>query len=278
MKDDIDARALASKGEEFPPWAWIRASADQGLACDPGTCSIYSSTSYEVAGILLAALQSPEGNYGDLDFGSAAFPNASMYPSMKLPAGTGQLKDTMSVAGFASKSYSHPAGIVYEQNPTIMGWSCGGMNANTRDFSAYFYDLLDESSSHPIVSTSSRKEMENIKPLSAGYFKINYGAGLMTACTNHNKTSRACGPEDWGYLIGHEGITFGFHAIQGYMPKPKAGFSVTSNVDHGGASTVAACKATEIAAKVLGGETLYLNCDSHLEVQHHGTDMREVIV
>merc|ERR1712242_390078 len=83
----IDSRALASEGEVFPPYAWMRAAAAQQAICDPGACSFYSSNSYEVAGLLLTALQKPDGDWGDLDFGTAFCGDGSKYPSMKLPAG-----------------------------------------------------------------------------------------------------------------------------------------------------------------------------------------------
>jgi len=219
---------------------------------------------YEVAGLLVAAIQNPNGDYGDLNFAAAISADSSRYPSMKLPASQGSLKDTMSVAGFAG-GYSGSV-TIYDQNPTIMGWSCGGMNANTHDLSKYFYDLLDESSHHPLVSAAARKEMTNIKELTAGYFKIPYGAGLMAADVSRSATTTGPvnkSPDDWGYLVGHIGETFAFHAINGYMPRAKAAISVVVNTDGGKhLPMAAACKATEIVAKATEGLALNLDCDS----------------
>merc|ERR1719498_1031875 len=69
--DTIDYEALMSHGEVYPPYAWMRAAADQPAACAPGECSMYSSTAYEVAGLLVAAVQNPNGDYTDLNFTAA---------------------------------------------------------------------------------------------------------------------------------------------------------------------------------------------------------------
>merc|ERR1719171_2995200 len=177
---------------------------------------------------------------------------------MKLPGKDGQLKDTCSVAGLSSHG---GAVTLYTQNPTIMGWSCGGMNANTGDFAKFFYDLLDEASPKPLVSAASRKEMTRLKPLTTGYFKVDYGAGIMdSAAPEYNKPTTK-GPDDWSYIVGHIGETFGFHAINGYLPKAKAAISIVTNTDAGfKVVDTAACKAAQIAAKVVGGETVDLGC------------------
>merc|ERR1712232_192676 len=261
--DTIDNVALHSDSEVFPPYAWMQAAAAQNAVCSPGACSSYSSTSYEVAGLLLAAIQNPAGDYDDLDFGAAFCGDSctSRYPSMKLPGKQGRLKDTISVAGFSKSKGTSEQTVLWEQNPTIMGWSCGGLNANTRDMATFFYDLLDESSPNPLVSTAARTEMKNLKPLTTGYFKVDYGAGLMDSAPPVYNRPTTKGPDDWGYILGHIGETFAFHAVNGYMPKAKASLSIVTNTDAGFHTVdTAACKASEIAAKVLAGETVDLGC------------------
>jgi len=256
----IDNKALESDGQVFSPYAWMQAASSNSPPCSPGSCSFYSSNSYEVAGLLLAAVQNPDGNWDDLDFGKAfsGDTDASRYPSMKLPASKGKLKDTMSVAGFTRQGVT-----LWDQNPTIMGWSCGGMMANTGDFAKFFYDLLDESSPNPLVSAAARKEMTNLKKLTSGYFRVDYGAGLMDSAAPKYNQPTSKGPEDWDYIVGHIGETFGFHAVNGYMPKAKAAISIVTNTDSGSHATfTAACKAAQIAAKVVGGETVDLDCSS----------------
>merc|ERR1711970_1351620 len=55
------------------------------LYCNPGTCLAYSSTGYEVAGLLLAAVLNPQGEWYDFDLGSAVFEDRSAYASMSFP-------------------------------------------------------------------------------------------------------------------------------------------------------------------------------------------------
>jgi CubicO group peptidase (beta-lactamase class C family) len=231
--DTMDNVALTSHGEVFPPYAWMRAT-PQKAVCSPGACSYYSSTSYEVAGLVLAAVQKPNGDYNDLDFGAAISGDSDVlkYPSMKFPGSQGKLKDTISVAGI-SKSRRTSQTVLWDQNPTIMGWSCGGLNANTRDMARFFYDLLDESSHDPLVSAAARNEMTNLKPLTSGPFKVDYGAGLMDSAPPVYNKPTTKGPEDWGYIMGHIGETFAFHAVNGYMPKAKAALSIVTNTDAG---------------------------------------------
>jgi len=255
----IDTQALHSHGEVFPPYAWMRAASSQQLVCSPGTCSFYSSNSYEVAGLLLAAVQNPSGDWDGLDL--PALIEGSRYPSMKLPGKQGKLKDTMSVSGISG--FRGPKVTLWNQNPSMMGWSCGGMMASTGDLAKFFYDLLDESSPNKLVSDSAREEMSRLKVLSTGHFKVSYGAGLMDSAPPRYNRPTTKGPNDWGYIIGHIGETFAFHAINGYMPKAKAAISIVTNSDAGFSKVdTVACKASQIAAKVLKGETVDLGCSS----------------
>jgi len=259
----IDSDALHSTGQVFPPYAWIRAAAGQQIPCNPGECSFYSSNSYEIAGLLLTALQKPDGDWGDLDYMEAISGGSkSRYPSMKLPAGQGSLKDTMSVSGVSGFSPLQAKVVLWEQNPSIMGWSCGGLMANTGDFARFFYDLLAPTSQNRLVSNASLAEMSNLKPLNTGEFKVDYGAGLMDSAPPRYNQPTTKGPDDWGYIIGHIGETFAFHAVNGYMPKAKAAISIVTNTDAGFSKIdTIACKSSEIAAKY-AGETVDLQCSS----------------
>lgn len=259
---DIDSDALNSDGQVFPPYAWMRAASNQSAICNPGNCSFYSSNSYEVAGVLLAALQNPAGDWNDLDFAKTISDDPSRYPSMKLRSGAGKLKDTVSVAGVSKSRDSNTTVMLWDQDATIMGWTCGGMMTNTGDFANFFYDLLAPSSTNRLVSDAALKDMANLTKLSVGYFRVDYGAGLMdSAAPVYNQPTNKTA-DDWSYIIGHIGETFAFHAMQGYMPKAKAAMSVVTNTDAGRhAIDYVACKASEIAAKY-AGEIIDLNCTS----------------
>merc|ERR1719487_2164410 len=135
------------------------------------------------------------------------------------------------------------------------------MMANTGDVSRFFYDLLAPASTHKLVSDASLKEMSNLKPLNTGHFLVDYGAGLMDSAAPRYNQPTTKGPDDWSYIIGHIGETFAFHAVNGYMPKAKGAISIVTNTDAGfQVVDTAACKAAQIAAKVVGGETADLGC------------------
>jgi hypothetical protein len=210
--------------------------------------------------VLLAALQQPQGDWTDLDYRALGF---ARYPSMKLAGSQGKLKDTLSVSGISmGHSFFAPKITLWDQNPTIMGWTCGGMNANTGDLAKFFFDLLDKSSPNPLVSASARSEMSRLKPLSSGHFQVDYGAGLMDSAAPLYNRPTTKGPDDWGYILGHIGETFAFHAVNGYIPKAKGAISIVTNSDAAFKTVfIVACKASQILAKVLGNETVDLGCE-----------------
>merc|ERR1711966_581443 len=176
--DKLDTAALNSHGEVFSPYAWMRDGAK--MICQPGTCSYSSSVSYIVAGLLIASVQNPTGDWTDLDYATAVSNNTkSRYPSLKLPAAQGALHDWVSVSGVSMSRHSTSAKVsLWDQSPSILGWSCGGMIANTGDVARFFWDLVAPASTHKIVSDASLKEMSNMKPLNTGHFVVDYGAGL----------------------------------------------------------------------------------------------------
>merc|ERR1711877_57231 len=132
--------------------------------------------------------------------------------------------------------------------------------STTGDFAKFFYDLLSPTSSTKLVTDTSLKEMSNLKKLNTGHFTVDYGAGLMDSAPPEYNKATTKGPEDWGYIIGHIGETYAFHAVSGYMPKAKAAVSIVTNTDDGhSAPDLAACYASEIAAKYFG-ETVDLQC------------------
>merc|ERR1712066_548067 len=134
--------------------------------------------------------------------------------------------------------------------------------ATTGDFAKFFYDLLAPSSPNPLVSDAARTEMPNLKVLNTGEFKVSYGAGLMDSAPPKYNRPTTKGPDDWGYIIGHIGETFAFHAVNGYMPKAEAAISIVTNTDAGFSKIDSiACKSSQIAAKY-AGETVDLQCSS----------------
>jgi len=91
-----------------------------------------------------------------------------------------------------------------------------------------------------------------------------YGAGLMAVPISHNKSYQPSKPDQWGFYLGHAGLTYGFSSNQGYIQPAKAGFSINSNTDSPAFSGFATCKLVEIAAELIGGQKIGLNCSTQM--------------
>lgn len=109
--------------------------------------------------------------------------------------------------------------------------------------------------------------MTRMTPLSTGWAAgMPYGAGLMEMAFSQNKTYHPSDASQWGYSLGHGGLTYGFSSNQGYIKPAGAGFSVVTNVDTSYFSSMLACNMMQIAAEVLAGEDAFLNCTTAFEV------------
>lgn len=114
------------------------------LTCRPGVCAGYSSTSYEVAGLILAAVLTPNEPWYVMDLGQAALPNRNRYASLVFPpvgnnraVKSSKLSDVMTVPGTTVWSMP-PDTIVFNQNPSILGWTCGNLIGSARDVATFF--------------------------------------------------------------------------------------------------------------------------------------------
>jgi len=237
----FDAEVLKNGDKVWPPYASIRYAANAPnqtgpgghILCEPGTCRAYSSTSYQVAGLLLASVLSPQGDWADLDMAKAILPEPTRYPSFRFLADAGRISDHLTVPG-SSVGGMWEKTTVYDQNPSILGWSCGNLVGNTNDVARFFYDLFDPATDSKVVSEASRQVMMQVKLLTTGWAAghLMYGAGIMALDPDRNKAHTwPKGPADWGYTFGHGGDTYGFQSYQGYTPTLNAAWSVVMNSD-----------------------------------------------
>jgi len=204
---------------------------DGPLYCNPGQCTAYSSTSFEVAGLVLAAVLAPNEPWYSFDLGSALFDQRQDYPSMIFPpkGHADKLSTFLTVPGHSTAS-TWPKTTIFEQDPSILGWTCGNMVASPKDVAKFFYHLLDSEVAHadtkPLISDSSRSEMTRMSTMSTGWMagRLKYGAGLMTLNYGSYRGRTV--------VLGHEGDTYGFLSSQGYAASLKGAYSVASNVDN----------------------------------------------
>lgn len=161
---------------------------------------------------------------------SAVFTDPSAYPSMKFPpngnSSSAKMSQYLTIPG---KSYGSQWGdtTIFDQNPSIFGWTCGNMVASPRDVAKYFYNLLDSNAPVPIVSQHSRTEMTRFQLLTKGWNSgkggLKYGAGMMNLHYGHTRKVA---------VLGHEGDTYGFMSAQGYIPSLKGAFSIVANMEN----------------------------------------------
>jgi len=165
----------------------------------------------------------------------------------------------LTVPGITTSTFSDPGIRIFDQNPTILGWTNGNMVGRTSDVSKWWYDLEDLDSTTPIVSNASRAEMNRVVALDTGMLKgIPYGAGVMKLPFSFQYF-----PDDydsWGYYLGHAGETYGFSSLNGYMLGARAGFSVAANADDSQSTMYPACLAVQIVQEVVGGKKVDYKC------------------
>jgi hypothetical protein len=216
------------------------------MTCNPGTCTAYSSTSYVMAGLLLASVLNPDGDWFEFDLAAAAFDDGSMFPSMAFPP-AGQhdadLSRYLTTPG-SSIAPTWPTTTIFNQNPSILGFTCGNMVATPRDVAAYFYHTLCPEGARadpiPLLSDAARDEMFRTEPLSKGWMagRIEYGAGIMDLA--YGSFSRHS--QDFVVSVkGHEGDTYGFLSSSGYVPELQGTYSVASNVDESTPMEIMTC-------------------------------------
>jgi len=278
MADPCDTEVLTYPDRLYSPYWWMRYASNTSKGepvCAASTCSAYSSTSYEVAGLLVAAVMYPNGDWSDLDLRTVALPDPNnSFPSLTFTSDKFKhLSDVLTVPGIVTNRL-WPKKQIFDQNPSILGWTCGNMVGSTKDVASWFYDLLNPDTTNPkIVSDGARAEMMRLETLTAGWLKgyLKYGAGLM-----EQKLSQGTdvGPDDWAYAIGHDGQTFGFYSTNGYIPKGKAAFSIVVNTD-GGTFLVqrASCRLRQLAAQA-NGETPGFRCgmeEDNIDTAYHSS-------
>lgn len=261
----------SAKGFVDYPFEALRYVADRrNLSWSPGTGAEYSSTGYEVAGLVLAAVLKPDRPWYEMDLGAAALPNRSRYPSMSFPPVGSQLgvvSDFITVPGIITDT-SYGGGYLYDQNPSVLGWTCGNLVGTTRDVAQFFYDLLHPDSDHPLVSPRSRDEMTTFQLMTSGWASgwLNYGAGLIQRdITGNEWIGPLENPGRWGFDVGHKGNTYGTVTSQGYLESLGLAYSVASNIDGVVGSLnptdVMTCRLHEVVIEVLGGEPIELGCE-----------------
>lgn len=269
---DFDVAVLADGGFlEYPYGAMQFASeiGNQTLYFEPGSGVAYSSTSFLVAGLVLAAVLQPQKPWWEFDLRDAALGDMrTRYPTMSFPptGSTGtKISESLTVPG-TSVSSDWPSTTILQQNAAILGWTCGNMVSSAQDVARIYFDLLHSSGLEDLprlINDESRSRMLNFKNATHGWNvgKLQYSAGLMQ--THYDYSDEPRDLENYNYAFpawGHGGDTYGFCSQQAYVPKAQVAFSVTSNIDLSTPSNHLACWVMDIVQEVQTGQPGNFNC------------------
>ena len=155
---------------------------------------------------------------------------------------------------------------IFEQDGSVLGWSCGNLAASAQDVARFYFDLLGNESS-PIVSKASRGAMMATRPLDTGWARgyLEYGSGLMIETVDPKTGIIPAQVDTPGAYIGHGGETYGFLSEQGWFPSLNLSMSAVAaqtatNTVGSLNSHVVMCRAAEIVSEVLYDRTIDLNC------------------
>ena len=109
---------------------------------------------------------------------------------------------------------------MWDQDATLLGWTCGNLAARAAEVAAFFWDLLV---ARTVVSPRALAMMADVSPLSAGWAKgyLSYGTGLMLQQTSTNGTRPPVATE-WGAYLGHGGETCARAEHQRPAPRARA--------------------------------------------------------
>lgn len=199
-----------------------------GVACTEGP--VYSSASYIFAGyILLAAQARYRGvlldplEWRELAMRRALGMGTEEYPSLSYLTGYGRMKDILTIPGLSHGKEGNVTQI-WEQNPSVFGYTSGNMVGRTSDVAKYVYDLFRSRRGQPILSSASTEEMMRFA-LADGYAKddeMTYSAGLMQF-----PRWKRCGG-----VVGHSGMTWVFQSLQFLIPSLGVVVSIAINSDN----------------------------------------------
>jgi len=227
---------------------------------EPGMGVSYSSTNFVLTGLVLvgASLPQPSGKPTTWDTLDMLEPlgfrsNPAFQDSNFSFVSDGPLSLWLTVAG---NSIQYGNVRIFDQDASILGWTCGNAIATTQDLARFYFELLGPRPS--LVSAASLEIMTQWRVLTAGWAKgyIDYGTGLMIQNIAPGQRLHGQRPQvnQSGSYVGHAGDTYGFTSENGYFQSYNTSLSVAVNQDNGYGSELITCLVLEIVA-VYHGDT-----------------------
>lgn len=193
---------------------------NNNFSCKPGTCWEYTSTNYELLGLILA--QQAGAKSWDAYTQAQDLPKDVLaeMPSTAF-AVHGLCNKYTDVHGYSTEAPGKNVDI-YNVSCTN-GWTCGNLISNGADAAVFVRALLGKG--ERLVSNSTQAEMMKFSPLTKGWETgLPYGLGLMDLGWQVGLPK--------GQLVGHGGMTYGFNAMTAYARKDDFGLSVVGNTEN----------------------------------------------
>jgi len=211
---------LQNAQKDIGPLAYLPFIPEPRFVCAPGSCGFYSSSNYEVLGMLLARYANASA--WDAYDQRSAFPRdiLAALPALRFAVhGTcgsypnmvhgwvldGGLKESQDVFGISCTN----------------GWTCGNIVSNGATMSKFTHLVFE---TEKIISRSTLKLMTTMQPLDKGWMPgLPYGLGVM----DMSKTARTAP----GEFIGHGGLTYSFASFVGHVAESNASLAVVTNFE-----------------------------------------------
>jgi len=246
--DNLHSRAYQFKypAEDLGPFKELSfLPPGKTFVCEPGSCGEYSSSNYELLGLILAQQAGVE-SWADYTQ-SMNLPDAVLndMPHTKF-AVHGLCSNYTKVHAYSAERF--PPVDVYSVSCTN-GWTCVNLISNGQDAAVFVRALLGKG--NRILTQEMQDEMLSLKPLTTGWsVGLEYGLGVMDLSKQIGLAS--------GTFVGHGGETYGFNALTGYSREHDFGLSIVHNTEN-----------TRIVGRLL--PKLYSAVADHVAAKEHAT-------
>jgi hypothetical protein len=185
----------------------------------PGTKCSYTSTGYQVVGLVLAAVQwaqwgPPPAKWTSLNMRTVFESlNSTLVPDKTARYRSVHFYNNEQLSKYLTVE-SHSSGhAIFSQSASSLGWTCGNMVGRPLEVARFFYDLLGPVPR--IVNATTLATMKPTRPFNShwhsGSPNYKYGAGLMWFMP-----PLLCNSSDCAYT-GHGGDTWGFVSANGFF-------------------------------------------------------------
>ena len=276
IQDYDDAAMLRATwgdpGHDLGP-AEVVALTNKTFLCNPGDCLAYSSTGYELLGLVLATAAGASSWTGCNQLSVLPEAIRSAYRGTKFPLG-GACNTVTDVQTYAANItaynqnnghpiYGAPAMVEMGNVSCLNGWVCGNLVSSTTDLARFRYDLFG-SRHNKLLSGWAVTKMLDWDALDAGDWGegTKYGLGTMFAQMPNFWWSGTGDDEALSEYVMHGGLDWGSGGLAGYHPALDFSFAATSNSDsydvimYDMAAYDLMCDVFPVLTEVLGNVTL----------------------